>query len=885
MASDAREDPVDDDARTTRQVSTPGQSYPDRIGPYRVRALIGEGAMGIVYEAEQERPRRRVALKIIRPGVSTPAMLRRFEHEYEFLGRLQHDGIAQIYQAGIADAGVGPQPYFAMELVRGRRLDEFARLKELTLEQRLTLVAEIADAVQHAHHRGIIHRDLKPANILVTETGNPKVLDFGLARAAQAELQSTVQTLAGEVVGTMSYMSPEQVVGDMSELDTRSDVYALGVILYELLSGRVPFDVSRKSLPEAVRIIREDEPARLSSITRALPTDVETIVGKALEKDKLRRYGSAAELAEDIRRFLRNEPIVARRPSASYQLKKFAHRHKGLVGGAIAVLIALIAGVVVSTWQAVRASRAERIAQTRADEAQAEKAKAEAVTKFVTEMLSSADPAQARGREVTVRAALDEAARKIDAGAMKDQPEVEVAVRNAIGTTYEGLGVFEQAERQLRTALDLQSRSRPNPVVRADTDARLANVLYKLQRHADAKPYAEEAVRLRMEALGLRHPDTASSLDDLGGVLYGMGDLTGAEAKLREALAIRREVLSPDDPQLSTSLNNVGFILQEKGNLKDAETMFLESLAIDRQRLGNDHPEVAIKLVNLSRLNNGQQKFDAAEPFAREAVAIRRKVLGNDHPALVNALDHLATALEDRRPDEASTIRREGLAIARARFGEGHQETARLQSNLAFALYKQGAYQEAASLYRSAADTYAKTIGAEDSVTLLAQLGLARSLNGAGDFRGAEARARDALATYRKLSNTREIASAHQALGDALAGQRRYVEAVTALREAVDTFEKGGRMRTPWYKSAAVSSLGAALAQTGDRAEAERLLIAGYEGLRDGPYTPRAQLRPSIERLVSFYETSGRRNDASGWRKRLQEASATSSQAAAVQPR
>jgi tetratricopeptide (TPR) repeat protein len=873
MESEAREDPVGndvDDARTTQQVPAPNQAYPDRIGPYRVLAMIGEGAMGIVYEAEQERPRRRVALKIIRPGVSTPSMLRRFEHEYEFLGRLQHDGIAQIYQAGIADTGFGPQPYFAMELVRGRRLDEFVRIKELTLEQRLTLVAEIADAVQHAHHRGVIHRDLKPANILVTETGNPKVLDFGLARAAQAELQSTVQTLAGEVVGTMSYMSPEQVVGDMTELDTRSDVYALGVILYELISGRVPFDVSRKSLPEAVRIIREDEPARLSSITRALPTDVETIVGKALEKDKLRRYGSAADLAEDIRRYLRNEPIVARRPSASYQLKKFAHRHKGLVGGAVAVLIALIAGVVVSTWQAVRASRAERVAQARADEAQAEKAKAEAVTKFVTEMLSSADPSQARGREVTVRAALDEAARKIDAGAMKDQPEVEVAVRNAIGSTYDGLGVFDAAERQLRTALDLQSRSSANPVLRADTDARLANVLMKLHKYGDAKPFAEEALRLRKQALGARHPDTASSLDDLGGALYGTGDLAGAETNLREALAIRREVLSSDDPKLSTSLNNVAFILQEKGDLKEAEAMFLESLAIDRRRLGNDHPEVAIKLINLSRLNNNQQKYDAAEPFAREAVAIRRKVLGNDHPALVNALDQLANALEDRNPVEAATFRREGLAIARARFGEGHQETARLQSNLAFALYKQGEYQEAVSLYRSAVGTYANTIGAEGNYTMLARLGLARSLNAVGDYRAAEATARDALATYRKLSNTREIASAHQALGDALAGQKRYVEAVQALREAVDIFEKGGRMRTPWYKFAAQSSLGEALAHTGNRADAERLLLAGYEGLRDGPYTPSAQLRPSMERLVAFYEAGGRRDDASAWRKRLQ---------------
>ena len=528
---DARDQPVEDDTRTTRHASTSAASHPDRIGPYRIVAVMGEGAMGIVYEAEQERPRRRVALKIIRPGVATPAMLRRFEHEYEFLGRLQHPGIAQIYQAGVADTGYGPQPYFAMELVRGRRLDEYVRIKELGLRERLSLIADIADAVQHAHHRGVIHRDLKPANILVTETGGPKVLDFGLARAAQAELQSTVQTMAGEVVGTMSYMSPEQVVGDMSELDTRSDVYALGVILYELLSGRLPFDLSRKSLPEAVRIIRDDEPARLSSISRTLPADVATIVAKALEKDKLRRYGSAAELAEDIRRFLRNEPIVARRPSASYQVRKFAHRHKGLVGGAIAVLIALVAGVVVSTWQAVRASRAERVAQARANDAQAEKAKAEAVTKFLTEMLASADPARAQGREVTVRAAVDEAARKIDAGAMAGQPGGRGRGAQRDRDDLRGTGVVRAGGAQLRTALDLESRIQPRiRSLLADTNTRLVNVLYKAQKYADAMPVAQEAVRLRKEALGPRHPDTATSLDDLGAILSVTGDAAASRS-------------------------------------------------------------------------------------------------------------------------------------------------------------------------------------------------------------------------------------------------------------------------------------------------------------------------------------------------------------------
>ena len=875
MESDAREERSDnadvDGDRTTQHPSGSGTSHAARIGPFRVVALIGEGAMGIVYEAEQERPRRRVALKIIRPGVSTPAMLRRFEHEYEFLGRLQHDGIAQIYQAGIADTGFGPQPYFAMELVRGRRLDEYVRLKELDLRQRLTLVAEIADAVQHAHHRGVIHRDLKPANILVTESGNPKVLDFGLARATQIELQSTVQTMAGEVVGTMSYMSPEQVVGDMSELDTRSDVYALGVIMYELLSGRLPFDVSRKSLPEAVRIIREEEPARLSAITRALPTDVDTIVAKALEKDKLRRYGSAADLAEDIRRFLRNEPIVARRPSTSYQIRKFAHRHKGLVGGAVAVLLALVAGVIVSTWQAVRASRAEQVAQARATEAQSEKAKAEAVTKFLTEMLGSADPSQARGREVTVRVALDDAAKKIDAGAMRGQPEVEVAVRHAIGTTYDGLGVFEEAERQLRAALDLESRSARNPIVLADSNARLVNVLYKRQKYAEAVPVAEAAVKLRQEALGPRHADTAASLDDLGAILLQNGDVAGAEAKMREALAIRREVLGPDDPQLSTSLNNVGFVLQEKGDVEQAQAMFLESLAIDRRRLGNDHPEVAIKLVNLARLNNNLNKKEAAEPFAREAVAIRRKVLGNEHPGLVNALDQLSSAVELREPAEADRLSREALAISTRAYGANHRETARLQNNLGFILYKQGEYQEAVALYRAAIDTFRQGFGANAPLTLGAQVGLAQNLNAIGDFRAAEATMREVLAVYRKQPTNKQVTTTLMALGDALAGQRRYKEAIPYLREVNGIYDQTAPTRVPWYKPEAQSTLGAALGASGEGAEGERLMLAGYEGLRALPSTPPVRLRASIERLIGFYTASGRREDVGVWRRRLGE--------------
>jgi eukaryotic-like serine/threonine-protein kinase len=871
MHGDPNTHPVSD-GRTTTQAASTGM-LPDRIGPYRILGLIGEGAMGIVYEAEQERPHRRVALKIIRPGIATPAMLRRFEHEYEFLGRLQHPGIAQIYEADVADAGYGPQPYFAMELVRGRRLDEYVRLRELTVRERLTLVAQIADAVQHAHHRGVIHRDLKPGNILVTEAGAPKVLDFGLARAAQAELQSTVHTMAGEVVGTMSYMSPEQVSGDVADLDTRSDVYTLGVILYEMLAGRVPFDLGRKTLPEAVRVIREEEPSRLSSVTRGLATDVDTIVAKALEKDKLRRYGSAAELAEDIRRFLRDEPIVARPPSAAYQVRKFAHRHKGLVSAAVTVLLVLIAGVVVSSWQAVRASRAERLAEARATEAQGEKAKAEAVTKFLTEMLSSADPARGQGRSVTVRAALDVAAKQIDDGAMKDQPDVEAAVRSVIGATYDGLGVLDAGERQLRAALDLQARSGASPLGRAETHARLAALYYHAGKAEDMMAQARQALDLRRAALGNRHTDVATSLDDLGGALFSLDRLKEAEPYFREALTIRRELLPADHPHVAMSVNNVAFLERASGKLAEAEAMFREAVEIDRRRLGSEHPEVATKLVNLAIVLHDQRKFQEAEPFSRHAVEIRRKVLGNEHPALANALDQLSNSLGGQgRSEEMVSAKREAVAIAVRNFGEVHRDTARLLNNLGWSLYETGAHAEAESAFRRALPALKKINGATGEVTRLSAAGLAYSLYGLRDYRGAEGAARDALALWQQHRGDHGVVSPLNVLGASLVAQRRFAEAEPFLREAHDIYrETTRRPRIAWYQPDIASALGAALAGLKRFSEAEPLLIAGYEGLRDLAGAPKAHVRLAVERLAAFYVASGRPDEAVAWRNRLEQ--------------
>ncbi len=848
-----------DHERTRTLASGVGASLalPAQFGHYRILRAIGEGGMGTVYEAEQEKPRRTVALKVIRPGFASPHALRRFEQESQVLGHLQHPGIAQIYEAGTTDAGYGPQPFFAMEFIRGRTLLEHAEAARLGTRARLELFVKVCDAVQHAHEKSIIHRDLKPGNIMVDASGQPKVLDFGVARATDSDLQATMQTDVGQLVGTLPYMSPEQVAADPSLLDLRSDVYALGVVLYELLAGQRPYAIDKMMLHEAVRVIREEDPAPLSSIDKSLRGDVETIVARALEKEKERRYASAADLAADIRRFLSHQPIVARRPSATYQLGKFARRNRVLMGGVVTVFVVMAVGAGLSTWQAVRATRAEQLARTNeatarseaeraqreADRAKQEALKAEAVNMFLRDMLGSANPKNVtredlvKGREVTVVQVLAEAVKRLDAGTLKDQPVIEAAVRQTIGNTYKDLGEYSAAETNLRIALDI-----------------------------------------RGNVLGEDHAEVAESLDGLAGLLSIQGKLSEAEPLSRQALAIRVKAFGEEHPDVAKSLNNLAELLASEGKAEEAEAMYRRALAMERALLGQEHRDVATTLHNLATLLQSQGRPAEAEPLFREALAMRRALVGDEHPDVASTLHSLAFLLKAQgQLGEAEGVMREVVAIRRKQMGSDHSFLAASLTNLAVILRDEGKLADAEPLIREALAIQRKALGADHADVGASLYNLAKLLQAQGRLADAEPIAREALANHRRVlpANHPTLAAVMCGLGSVLTDLGKADEAEPMLREAMGILDNS-LPKGDWQRAQAKSLLGGAILGQGKFAEAEPFLLEGSVALMDNPGVSADRRQRAIERVIRLYEAwdaaepgAGRAEKATEWRTRL----------------
>ncbi|MFN0134432.1 MAG: tetratricopeptide repeat protein [Phycisphaerales bacterium] len=765
-----------------------------RLGSYTIREELGSGGMGVVYVAEQDSPKRTVALKVIRPGLASPALLRRFEHEAAVLGRLAHPGIAQIFEAGTVDVAGGRLPFFAMELVTGRTLLEHAKTVSLDPRQRLELMARVCDAVHHAHQKGVIHRDLKPGNILVQAEpgatrsgttrqatshdtiGQPKVLDFGVARVTDADIAATtMHTGAGQLVGTLPYMSPEQVGGDPGALDTRSDVYSLGVILFELLTGRTPHDLSKISVPEAVRVIKEEEPTRLSSIDRLFRGDVETLTRKALERDKNRRYQSAAEMADDLRRFLRDEPLVARPPSRVYQLQKFAKRNRALVVGVAAVFVVLALGVmgtsvalaraldaeaqarsesIAAQESAARALSAEAQARTDSTAAQRSAARADSVKEFLAKMLGGIDPAVAQRMDRELfRLILEDAAKRVDES--KLDPQAEGEVRFAIGVAAYRAGMHPLAEPHLTKALELLERTAgPDDPATLEAAGELGGVLVDINHLDRAEAVMRRALDGWTRVAGERDARTMSAMNDVAVVLQTKHQHAEAAALHRQVLALKREVLGPEHPDTLQSVAGLGIALMELGRLDEARPLLMDAYYKRREIQGHDHPQTISSLNNLAAFHDREKRLDLSMPLYAEAYEASRRIKGDEHPETLATMNNLAGVMGDlQHYDQAEPLYLKILEIQPKILGPGHPSTVITLNNLAKLYQRQKAFDKALPIYERAVEGAQKAFPPGHLFTAAMTNSLGSTLTSLGRYEQAEPKLLEARALLEAWPN------------------------------------------------------------------------------------------------------------------------------------
>lgn len=607
---------------------SPSLAAGSTIGRYTIIKAIGVGGMGVVYAARQDAPDRVVALKLVRPGFVSSSMLRRLSREASTLGMLQHPGIAQVYDAGTDHRLGAAIPFVAMELVEGRPLDKFAREQGLSIRARLDLFARVCDAVAHAHQRGVIHRDLKPANIHVTADAQPKILDFGIARLADRAGQATLQSEVGQVLGTLAYMSPEQVSGDPARLDIRADVYSLGVILYELLAGKPPLDVANSSVHAAIRVISEEEPRSVAAHDPSLRGDIETIVAKALEKDPARRYGTAAELGDDIRRFLQDQPILARPPTRAYLMRKFARRHRALVGATAIIFLTLVGGIAATLWQA-----AEARAKTR--QVERELQTNDQINKFFLQIIMAASPEMSLGREVTVRHALDQAAERI-APERIDDGRIRAAIHGTIGRAYVNVGELKKGEEHLRASVEVgsaaESPASPNNVY---SSAALAQLLCDSKRKGEGARLCLALLPVAVKELGERHDAVLDLKHSLANSLE-IGD-PAADALYREIIAARRGDAA-HQRELAFALNNLGVSLCNQGKLDEGLPPMEDALEVRRKLFGDKHPDTLNSLFNLAiYLTRGGRTDESVARF-EQVVALATELYGTRHPRTRNYL-------------------------------------------------------------------------------------------------------------------------------------------------------------------------------------------------------------------------------------------------------
>ena len=880
----------------------PGQDRPSeeaedlterRIGPYRLLREVGRGGMGTVYLAERDDGAfsRHVALKVLRPGLDLDERLARFRSERQILASFQHPNIATLHDGGVAAGG---RPYFVMEYVEGRPLDRYCDGERCTIAERLRLFITVGHAVQHAHQNLVVHRDLKPSNMLVGPEGRVKLLDFGIARLLD-EKTTPHLTRTGRSPMTPAYASPEQVRGD--PITTASDVYQLGLVLYELLVGRRPYEVTGRSPREMEQVICETEPvlpstaalqgateaaasadprspqvratARRASperLRQALRGDLDRIVQKALRKEPGRRYASAGHLVEDLQRHLEGKPITARPDTAGYRLRKFARRHRGGVAAAALVLLALLAGVVGTTWQARRATQQAR-------RAEAERDKAEQVTNFIVDVFEVSNPSHTKGDTVTARELLDRGAARLR-NELEGQPEVQAALLNAIGRVYRQLGLYENAESLLEEALRkrrVQHEGRHPDV--AESLYELGVLRFQQNEPAEGQALLEEALAMHRASFEVPHAATAATLTQLGEGVRKRGDPERSERLHREALTMRRALYGEAHRLVADSRFFLAAALHDQGRYAEAQTFFEGALAVYRTLPEQVTARYGNTLTNLAVFHEAKRNYAAAESLLWEALDVRKRLYGPHHPAVADSYGFLAQAFRHQgKLDSAEILYRNTLKRERAAYKGDHAELAVTLSSLGSVLREKGAYEEAERLLRESVAMNRRIYGKPHRSVALSLQSLADLLRDRGMAREAERHYRSALTIFRQVYGDEHplTATVQVQLGTLLCTGANPEAGHATLRRALASHQKTLRAGHPRTAHAQVE-LGRCLIARRRYEQAERHLHTGYAAF-DTTDTEGHNTRRALEILVRLYEHWGKPDEATTYRARLAEA-------------